>query len=55
METVVVQKCKKYDLGEITSVIRQGFELLGGIGAHIKTGEKILLKVNSLSSAAPCR
>jgi len=48
---VYIVKCDNYD--EADEEIGELFALMGGIGQFAKTGEKITLKANLLSAAAP--
>jgi uncharacterized protein (DUF362 family)/Pyruvate/2-oxoacid:ferredoxin oxidoreductase delta subunit len=51
--TVVIKKCEKYDFKEIMQKIEDGLSLIGGIDGFINKGERVLLKVNSLSDSPP--
>ena len=42
-----------YDQPRVNRAVRQGVELLGGIGTFVKPEEKILLKPNLLGRALP--
>ncbi len=50
---VIIKKCDEYSSEKIQSVIENGLSLSGGIEKFIKKNEKVLIKVNSLSSSAP--
>ena len=50
MSKVVLIKCDSYDLNKVKDAINRGIDLLGGIDAFIKDGDKILLKPNLLAS-----
>ena len=47
---VALIKCDSYDLNKVKNAINRGIDLLGGIDAFIKDGDKILLKPNLLAS-----
>lgn len=53
--TVVLIPLATYDQPQVDAAIRQGIELLGGIGQFVSPGEKVLLKPNLLSRALPQR
>lgn len=46
MSKVILQECKSYNQDEIISKINNGIERLGGWGKFVKSGNKVLLKVN---------
>ena len=46
MSKVILQECKSYDLSEVTNKINSGIEKLGGWNQFVKTGDKVLLKIN---------
>lgn len=50
---VVIKKCDDYDNEEVYKAIKESVDLLGGIGAFVKKGERILLKPNLLSAKPP--
>ena len=50
MSKVVLIKCDSYDLNKVKNAINRGIDLLGGINAFVKDGDKILLKPNLLAS-----
>lgn len=50
---VVLLKCTDYDEIKVAEVIKQGIDMLGGVGRFVKTGERILLKPNMLVGKAP--
>ncbi|MFC1666855.1 DUF362 domain-containing protein [Candidatus Omnitrophota bacterium] len=50
---VSIARCKTYDPEEVQPSVRRAFELLGGISAFVKKGEKILVKPNMLSARPP--
>ena len=51
--TVVLIPIDTYEQAAVDAAVRLGMELLGGFGKFIKPEEKILLKPNLLSGAAP--
>ena len=53
MATVALIPINTYDQEKVDEAVRQGVELLGGIGRFVKPEEKILLKPNLLSGALP--
>ena len=50
---VAVVKCKDYDRANLLKAVSKAFDLLGGISAFIKKGEKVLVKPNLLSARLP--
>lgn len=50
---VAIVKCKDYERIEVEKAAKRAFDLLGGMGAYIKKGEKVLIKPNILSARAP--
>lgn len=50
---VVITKCTDYINEEVYEAIKKSVDLLGGIGAFVKKGERILLKPNLLSAKPP--
>lgn len=53
MSRVALIRCESYDYGSVRKAVEKGLELLGGAGAFVKPGEKILLKPNILSADPP--
>ena len=51
--TVVLIPIATYEQTAVDAAVRQGIELLGGIGQFVKQEERILLKPNLLFGAAP--
>jgi uncharacterized protein (DUF362 family)/Pyruvate/2-oxoacid:ferredoxin oxidoreductase delta subunit len=45
---VALVKCTTYDNNEVLKAVRTGLDLLGGVSAFIKPGDKIVLKPNVL-------
>ena len=50
---VAIIRCNSYDAAEVKAAVSRGIELIGGAGAFVKKGEKILLKVNLLVGEVP--
>jgi uncharacterized protein (DUF362 family)/ferredoxin len=50
---VSLARCGSYDFQEVKSSVRKSLELLGGMGAFVKPGERVLLKVNLLMKRKP--
>ena len=50
---VALIKCPDYDPELVFQAVRKGVDLLGGIGRFVSPAEKILLKPNLLTGAAP--
>ncbi|HNY22699.1 MAG TPA: DUF362 domain-containing protein [Treponemataceae bacterium] len=50
---VAVIRCESYDEDVVYAAVSRGVELLGGIGAFVRKGEKILMKPNVLAGSAP--
>ena len=50
---VSVIRCESYDEETVYRALARGVELLGGIGAFARKGEKILMKPNVLAGSAP--
>jgi uncharacterized protein (DUF362 family)/ferredoxin len=50
---VAVVRCPAYELPAVESAVRRAIDLLGGIGAFVQPGQRVLLKVNLLRPAAP--
>ncbi len=48
-------RCTSYDTSEVREAVARGLELLGGVGAVARPGERILLKPNLLLGRAPER
>ncbi len=53
MSKVVVLRCETYDKEIVYKKIKEGLELLGGLGVFFDASEKILLKPNLLASSEP--
>ncbi len=50
---VALVRCNSYDLSEVRQAVSRGIELIGGAGNFVKSGEKIVLKVNLLAGDIP--
>ena len=50
---VVITKCNDYVNEEVYKAVKESVDLLGGIRAFVKKGERILLKPNLLSAKPP--
>lgn len=48
-----IRKCQDYELGQVSSVLSKVLDDLGGLGVHIRAGDRVLLKPNLLMSAPP--
>jgi uncharacterized protein (DUF362 family)/Pyruvate/2-oxoacid:ferredoxin oxidoreductase delta subunit len=55
MSKVALVKCESYDYSEVKSAVQRGLGLLGGAGAFVSPGEKILLKPNWIMAVSPDR
>lgn len=50
---VAIVRCADYEPMRVKAALDRAFELLGGVGAFIKPGEKVLVKPNLLSARPP--
>ena len=50
---VAIVKCRDYDRIELEKAIKKAFDILGGISAFAKKGERVLVKPNMLSARPP--
>lgn len=50
---VSIVRADSYDTGKVCAAVKEAVNLVGGISAFVKKGEKILLKPNVLSSRPP--
>jgi uncharacterized protein (DUF362 family) len=50
---VAIVRCNSYEAEEVKQAVSRGLELIGGVSTFVKTGEKILLKVNLLVGDLP--
>ena len=53
MDRIVLARCDDYEISRVRAAIAQLLEPLGGMGAFVKPGERILLKPNMLSAKSP--
>jgi uncharacterized protein (DUF362 family)/Pyruvate/2-oxoacid:ferredoxin oxidoreductase delta subunit len=53
--TVALTPCPNYQIDELSRAIRACFDALGGTGAWIKPGDRVLCKINQLMPASPER
>lgn len=50
---IAIVKCEDYKRTEVEQAVKKAFDLLGGISAFIKKGERVLIKPNMLSARLP--
>ncbi|MBB3186469.1 DUF362 domain-containing protein [Microbacter margulisiae] len=50
---VALVRCDSYDIEEVKMAVSRGIQLIGGAKCFVKTGEKIVLKVNLLVGDTP--
>jgi len=55
MTKISLIKCSTYNVQAVTEAVRRAVDLLGGISAFVKPGNKVLLKPNLLSAKTPDR
>jgi uncharacterized protein (DUF362 family)/NAD-dependent dihydropyrimidine dehydrogenase PreA subunit len=55
MEPVAVVRCSGYEPDTVQSALQHSIDLLGGLDPFLKPGERLMLKVNCLTDAAPER
>jgi uncharacterized protein (DUF362 family)/ferredoxin len=53
MEQVVLQQCSSYEYEQVRDTILRLLDPLGGMGAFVKPGDRVLLKPNMLSAKTP--
>jgi uncharacterized protein (DUF362 family)/Pyruvate/2-oxoacid:ferredoxin oxidoreductase delta subunit len=53
MARVAIVKCKNYERARVEQAVKTAFDLLGGLSAFVKKGEKVLIKPNILSARLP--
>jgi uncharacterized protein (DUF362 family)/NAD-dependent dihydropyrimidine dehydrogenase PreA subunit len=51
--SVSVVKCDSYEESAVESSVSEALAYIGGIGKYVKTGNRVLLKVNLLSASTP--
>jgi uncharacterized protein (DUF362 family)/Pyruvate/2-oxoacid:ferredoxin oxidoreductase delta subunit len=50
---VAAAKCKTYEKSEVTKALADLLEPIGGLGAYVKPGQKVLIKPNLLAPRSP--
>jgi uncharacterized protein (DUF362 family)/Pyruvate/2-oxoacid:ferredoxin oxidoreductase delta subunit len=50
---VSIVKCEDYDRGKVHAAVKRAVDLIGGIGAFVKSGDRVLLKPNLLKANRP--
>lgn len=50
---VSIVKCADYDRDRVQDAVRKAADLLGGMGAFVKPGDRVLIKPNLLKAALP--
>lgn len=53
MSDVALVRCESYEYGAVKAAVQRGIDLVGGVEAYARKGEKILLKANLLVGDAP--
>jgi uncharacterized protein (DUF362 family)/Pyruvate/2-oxoacid:ferredoxin oxidoreductase delta subunit len=53
MSDVSIVRCADYDPGRVTEAVRRSLDLIGGIGAFVKPGNRVLLKASLLMRRKP--
>lgn len=53
MTKVSIVRCEYYDTDKVFDAVKKSVDLIGGIGAFVKPGMKVLLKPNLLSARIP--
>ena len=53
MKTVSLVRCDDYDFEHVQTAVRQAVDLLGGMRAFVKPGQRVLLKPNLLRAVPP--
>ncbi|MFA5255823.1 MAG: DUF362 domain-containing protein [Candidatus Omnitrophota bacterium] len=53
MTRVALVRCESYDTNRVFDAVKRSVDLLGGIGAFVKPGMRVLLKPNLLSARLP--
>jgi uncharacterized protein (DUF362 family)/Pyruvate/2-oxoacid:ferredoxin oxidoreductase delta subunit len=54
-EQIAISRCADYEQERVDEALRRGIDLLGGIGAFVSPGQKVVLKVNLLAPTGPER
>ena len=50
---VSISRCQEYEIQQVRKAVAEAVDHLGGMGAFVKPGEKVLLKVNLLFASKP--
>ncbi len=50
---VSIKKCQDYSYDQVYRAVKEGVDLLGGMGSFVSTGERVLLKPNFLVGRSP--
>lgn len=50
---VVIKECPTYELNQLTQVLNEGMDELGGWETFVKPGDRVLLKVNMIGPKSP--
>jgi len=50
---VSLKRCRSYDTADVETAVAQAVSALGGIGAFVREGARVLVKPNLLTDAAP--
>ena len=50
---VSIRRCDDYDIGHVREALRKSLGDLGGMGAFVRKGERVVLKTNLLRGAPP--
>ncbi len=53
ISTVSLVRCQTYAEPDIEAAIRKALELIGGIESYVKSGDRVLLKINLLTGDVP--
>lgn len=53
MSRVALLPCPSYEPAAVERALRRGIQILGGMRRFVRPGERILLKPNILTGAAP--
>ncbi|MCZ7583486.1 MAG: DUF362 domain-containing protein [Deltaproteobacteria bacterium] len=53
MSKVALVRCDSYELERVREAIEQALDPLGGMGAFVKPGQRVLIKVNMLRPSPP--
>jgi uncharacterized protein (DUF362 family)/Pyruvate/2-oxoacid:ferredoxin oxidoreductase delta subunit len=53
MPAVTIVRCENYEKSALSSALKKALDLQGGMSKFVKSGDKVLLKVNLLSARSP--